>query len=731
MAATVEIPSFDFSAFYYAQILEALIQYKRTHVPELTNESTEEPLIQMLRAFALVGHLNNVLIDLTANESTLPTAKLSETIRNMLRLIDYELDPASPSQADVVFKMVQIFAAVTQIIPQYAQVATEREGTVAGIPFEFLSAVSVERTDQIGSCLAYDAGTTTYTDYTAKANSAPGDDFTPWGTPIQNNDALLIGHESIEWDKLKAELDTVGTNFNGVWEYYDGDTLDAKPDTMERISATLRFTVNSVLGTANRIGATVRVQLDSSGAFEDCVSQWGDIGAGNVNYIVTTALLGQSVSEADATDENDYTVGSLWKELPGVVDGTDSGGVPLGQAGDLEYTLPESVTDRWQKVTIEGVEAYWMRLRITVNLGAATSPVVDRLRIDTGNQYLKATAVQGQRQVDSPLGTADGSADQRFSMSKEYFIWDSQVVTVATVEWSRVDNFLQSKPTDRHYVIELGENDRADIVFGDGTRGEKPSGAVAADYRHGAQQDGNVGASTIVVDNSGIPFTSDRWNPRSAIGWQESQAADEESLELAKIQGPASLRIVNVALGPDDVETLTLEYADSTGAKPFARSRVIEEGFGPKTMENVVVAAGGGAASSTQLDDLDEYFNGDRFASPPATKKVVANQEVTSTNYGQKTINITADVYGAASAAVVQDFLSALLQPETKKADGVTFEWVFGEDVEPSRISHEIFESDEDIWKVENLLLNGGAGAVALSTRELPVAGTITITVYP
>ena len=76
MATSIVIPDFDFSGFYYAQLLEALIQFKRRNVPELSDESAQEPFIQILRAQALVGHLNNTLLDLVANESTLPTARL-------------------------------------------------------------------------------------------------------------------------------------------------------------------------------------------------------------------------------------------------------------------------------------------------------------------------------------------------------------------------------------------------------------------------------------------------------------------------------------------------------------------------------------------------------------------------------------------------------------------------------------------------------------------------------
>ena len=129
MATEITIPSFDFSGFYYPELLEALIQYKRAYVPELTDESEFEPFIQALRAFALTGHLSNTLIDLVANESTLPTAQLTQTVRNMLKLIDYRLSPATPAQTDIIYELSKVFVSTTEVISANAQAATKQQGT--------------------------------------------------------------------------------------------------------------------------------------------------------------------------------------------------------------------------------------------------------------------------------------------------------------------------------------------------------------------------------------------------------------------------------------------------------------------------------------------------------------------------------------------------------------------------------------------------------------------------
>jgi len=55
----ITIPDFNFTSFYYPDILNALLNWTRVNVPEITKESSYDIFIQALRAFSLVGHLNN------------------------------------------------------------------------------------------------------------------------------------------------------------------------------------------------------------------------------------------------------------------------------------------------------------------------------------------------------------------------------------------------------------------------------------------------------------------------------------------------------------------------------------------------------------------------------------------------------------------------------------------------------------------------------------------------
>lgn len=722
---TIVIPTFDFSAFYYPQILEALIAFKRINVKEFTDESPQDPLIQMLRAFALVGHLDHVDLDVLANENTLATSRLPENVRGMLRLIDYDLASASPSTADLLCKLAQPLTVDTLVVPAWTQVATRKTLDLPAIIFEVLADMecSPSSVGDLSAVFAYDSVGEAYTDYTTEANAGTG--FEPWTSAVAGQ-KLYIGHDSLLWIKTGVEILTAGAGLTGVWEHYHGAVIDTHPDFKRRDGVQLTLVVNGLLGTVDRSGAEVRVQLDSSGVYEVCESQWGTVPgySGTVNYITTTSLLEQTVDEADASIEEDYSIGAAWKEL----DFTD-GTAEFTASGDLDVVLPENLSRSWEKGLVNGETLYWLRYRI-ISVSTPTVPEIGQVRIDEGDQFAKVVATQGRRQQDLNLGLADGvTATQQFETTKDGFIDESDSVYVASVLWTRVDTFLQSNPVSRHYRILLGDDDRATVEFGDGLKGAIPSGQVDVIYRYGVQDNGNVGASTIVVDKSGLAYVTALYNPRPAVGWQEADSASTESLELAKVLGPASLRTKEVALGPGDVETMTLAYTDpDTNVRPFIRAHPIEGGYGPKTIELVVVASGGGAAPITLLEDLELYFNGDLYATPPITKRIVANQEVVVTNYSPFTVNIAATVWGASSIDAIRDALTALLQPGAKKVDGATFEWQFGQSIVRSRIEHAIHSVDSAITRVDDLLLNGADADLALGIRRLPVAGTIVLT---
>jgi predicted phage baseplate assembly protein len=103
---------------------------------------------------------------------------------------------------------------------------------------------------------------------------------------------------------------------------------------------------------------------------------------------------------------------------------------------------------------------------------------------------------------------------------------------------------IESKPEDRHFVVEIGNDGIAHLRFGDGELGFQPTAGMtfSATYRVGNGVSGNVGAETIsclVLDNkttlSGASITVR--NPLSAQG-----GTDAEPMAEAKLFAPSAFR---------------------------------------------------------------------------------------------------------------------------------------------------------------------------------------------
>jgi len=715
---TVTVPDFQF-AFFYPQILESLLTFKRINAPELTDESEFEPSIQLLRSFAVVGHYTNAVIDMAANEALLRTSALQQSVRDHLRLIDYEMSPARPSQTELLYELSRVFTTTATIVPDGAQASTE-EDPDTGIKIfveanEALSITDADGTSKFSSVLAEENGV--FTDFTTEANdpTTPATDWTPWASPA-NNDAVYFGHVDAMHNRIDLFFTTENPDNVGIWEFYNGDFQKAKPDSVAVLGNKLQVFVNGYLGDENRAGTLVRITLVETGASEDAEVVW----TGSQNIVETTTLLGQS---AVSTDSDDYIVGSDWDQI--TLDDETTG--VFGTTGAISFTVPQSDTQNWKKTTIEGVEAFWIRFRIIDP--DASSPVVQYGLMTQGAQYMIGDVTQGQTQIDSPLGSSDGSANQTFLTSRENFIDDSTaVLTVNATAWTRVRDFINSTPLDEHYVVQLTGTDQAQIIFGNGDQGRiPPVGAsnIAYTFRFGAENDGNVGANRITLDNAGLSFVNSITNPRQAAGWSASEGADACSLEITKQTGPATLRSKDVAISADDLPNLTTRFVDDNGAQPYSRAFAIEEAFGPKTVELVVVAKGGGAATTTQLEELELFFNGDKFARPQVVAHFVSNQKVTAKNYIQKPIDIRVEIQATGVIRLqIENQLRRVFQPEARTNDGLSFEWDFGETVALSRIDHEIHKVSTSI---QNVNIIEPATDVGLSGRQLPIAGNIQI----
>ncbi len=944
---TIEIPDFEFSGFYYPELFVALRQLTRINVPEITDESDEEPYTQLISSFALIGHLNNVLLDITANETLLPTARLLESVRSQLKLIDVRLSQATPAVTDVLYEFSKVFTTPTLIVPSGTQTATEQEAengeitfealtdnlvqpsnapskvfvfssgfievkdnafdggdsiTIAGVTLTFgveiaigadeedtaenirvaiasstdpaiLGVILPTRAGALVSLLPVNSTVTTFvvvetdnaTDNLEVRSLSYSTDLS--GTfstaallaslfPVdpRPHDAVYIMHENLEWNQFDFEFDTPGSGIFDVLEFFDGVFDDAIPNTVTNLGPNLKLVIDDLLSPGDQVpldrrGARVRVILNSTGAFEDVISEYDEVL--NQNFVTTVGLLGQAIV---STDEDDYTVGSAWNPVVNENDET----IGFSEDGLIEYDLPDNLTQNWQKTTVNGFEGFFLRFRInrvsgrkaagsldfiasgvgvaiedgdtvTISDGAGNTdtyefdvggggvtlgniavvinasdtataikaafllavvggtaavtyvsgvgnlvtiendvigiagnvaivesisnsqtltpvgmtggenlpvvPIVDILRIDQGDQFLKTSQTQGETKQEDPLASSNGTPSQIITLTFQPLIEGSLVIEVdegaGFTAYNQVDNFLNSGPSSKDYVLEITADDVATVTFGDGTQGKVPPLGVdniRATYRTGAEVNGNVGSNTIIVNKSGIAFVRRVFNPRQAIGWVAKEGSTEADLARLKIEGPASLRTRNRGVTTDDFEFLSRQFEASTGSKVVERAEAIEESFGVKTIELIVAGFGGQFLTDALRTEIEDFFNGNKSLGIEGVG--LANHEVTVVNFIPKTIDVTIEIITVLTeVAPFENAIQSLLSPSAKLDDGVTFRWDFGALVPRAIIIAEMFKVNET--EVKNVILTLPAADVQLDSKELPVVGNILVTLTP
>ena len=109
-------------------------------------------------------------------------------------------------------------------------------------------------------------------------------------------------------------------------------------------------------------------------------------------------------------------------------------------------------------------------------------------------------------------------------------------------QWTPVNDLIDSRPEDRHFVVEMDNQRRTHIRFGDGENGRRPDIGMTfyATYRIGNGIAGNVGTAAItnMVTRNGIG----REVVAVSNSLPTSGGIDPESIKEVKIQAPNQFR---------------------------------------------------------------------------------------------------------------------------------------------------------------------------------------------
>jgi predicted phage baseplate assembly protein len=257
--------------------------------------------------------------------------------------------------------------------------------------------------------------------------------------------------------------------------------------------------------------------------------------------------------------------GSSWEHCEVSTD--ETGG--LNRDGSIVLHVPPSHV----AAVIDGERAGWLRARVVAaeegQPSYSASPVIHGLVADTIGGTIDA--IHGDVVENEAVGASEGVAGQRFRVQHTPVLGGAGAAVVYVSsddgwqQWTEVQNFAASTPTDRHFVFDAVNGE---ISFGPAVRtvdgGLRQYGAIppkgtmiqVGRYTTGGGRTGNVARSALQTLKSSIPFIAAVENRAPATG-----GVDGEDIESAKARGPIQLRTRGRAVTAEDFEQLTREAA--------------------------------------------------------------------------------------------------------------------------------------------------------------------------
>ncbi len=279
----------------------------------------------------------------------------------------------------------------------------------------------------------------------------------------------------------------------------------------------------------------------------------------------------------------------------------------VSATADLVFTITESATD---SVIPAGTQV--ATVQSASDDTTYTFETLDDLTIPAGSTTGTVSAIEGVTHKEY-LGSSTGLAAQYFELSfyplsyapdgtcsLEVYVTENGVES----KWTLVDSLLDSSASDKHYEIEIDENEVVTVSFGDNQNGKVPAAGtnnIRAVYRVGGGSAGNVGANKITEMVSSIAAISSVTNPASASG-----GVDRESVESIKKLAPRALRTLWRAVTAEDYKTL----AESLPcvAKATVTTTVIGSNSYWGQINLYIAPEGGGMPTDELKAEVESYF---------------------------------------------------------------------------------------------------------------------------
>jgi predicted phage baseplate assembly protein len=319
---------------------------------------------------------------------------------------------------------------------------------------------------------------------------------------------------------------------------------------------------------------TVQTELDSPvGVFSSPPVAGETMCVGLTSAVPRCAVRLDVVAHAEGVGVNPKHPPLVWEALCGEewveceVSTDETGG--LNRSGYIVLHVPPGHDVR----VVAGRAAGWLRAKVVAPQPGqppySATPVLSGVAACTVGGT--ATAVNAEMVAGEVLGDSEGVPGQRFVLGRRPVLAGvaDPRLEVSSPDgwkaWERVQNFADSGPDDRHYVLDgyAGEVLLGPLVrLKDGRTRQHGAVPVAGatvrirDYAVGGGPDGNVAARTITSLRSSIPFVTAVQNRHPGSG-----GTSGETLDQAVARGPLMLRTRDRAVTAEDYELLARQAA--------------------------------------------------------------------------------------------------------------------------------------------------------------------------
>lgn len=377
---------------------------------------------------------------------------------------------------------------------------------------------------------------------------------------------------------------------------------------------------------------------------------------------------------------------------------------------------------------------------VVVQTNEVTDPIKGELQgtisFDLGAGETSKTFSWEHSTTQTPYVVASNNrADQEIVLPFGPFLWDSEQVSTPTQGvFTRVDSFYDSGPTDKHYRVQIDQNNLATVIFGDAQNGVTPAGNITVSYKTGGGIWGNVEAGSLVKvvqgfsDGVGTDAYLSATNANAATG-----GTAREEVEGARANAPASIRVLNRTVTREDYE-INAKRVTGVGRALMLTSNetsVIGENRG----KLFVVPSTGGVPSDLLLQQVEDMVT----ITYPHT--VTFQFEVLPVEYKEVDIEgtiwlrrgyVASDVK-ASILANLEDFFEPMLASGAPNPN-VDFGYYYQDDdglpvsEVPWSDVFNVIRDTEGVRKLEHTMeLNGVTDDVSVANWEFPTLGDVTV----